>query len=163
MKVKQIREKILSYPISALSKRYKFNQRSDAKITLANFIGGFFLSQVQSHSLKCWTCSINAFLSSGVKVSKAGLQKRLGLRQLAAVKGFLETVLDGRLQELHQSSVSQGWFSDFGQVFLEDSVCVKLNSSLFEFFPGPHSSQGKASTAPCSLAEIPMRSPNQPS
>lgn len=147
MNVDTIKKKLSTYPIAELGKKYQFNLRSDAKVTFLAFLGSFYLSLNEGHSLQRWTNRLQDFLSPTQGLTKAGLQKRLGLRQLSSVQGFLKELLLQRLDSLHQQSSSSGWFSAFGRVLLEDSVCVKLNTKLFDFFPGSHSKTGQASTA----------------
>ena len=147
MKESIISEKLSRYDLEKISSLHDFNQRKDAKITLLNFLGGFFLSLTFGHSLREWALQISGLLSAGLKVTKAGLQKRFGVNQLASVKAFLQEVMSSRLRRLEGQSVSYGWFSSFGKVLLEDSVCVSLNAKLFKFFPGSYSKKGKASTA----------------
>jgi hypothetical protein len=147
MKERVITQKLSRYELENISELYDFNQRSDAKITLLNFIGGFFQSLTFGHSLREWAARIGGFLPFGKTVSKTGLQKRFGINQLNCVKAFLQKVMVSDLKNLESKSLAQGWFSGFGKVLLEDSVCVSLNERLFSLFPGSHSNKGKAATA----------------
>ena len=136
MHLSEIQQKLSTYPIEDLSAHSKFNLRADAKVTFLNFLAGFFMSMQQGHSLRIWAKSISGFLPVGQVLSKAGLQKRFGSRQLDAVKCLLEMVMARQLRPLHHQSQQAGWFARFGQVFVEDSVCVSLNQSLSEVFRG---------------------------
>lgn len=145
-----MRQKISTYPIADISKRFRFNHRSDAKVSLLSFMGGFFLSMHWGHSLKEWACCITRLLPEGVSVSKAGLQKRFCRRSLSCTRTFLEEQVRSRVRPLQLRVQSQGWFGAFGQVLIEDSVCVSLNRQLYETFRGSHnpkSASGKSATA----------------
>ena len=139
MNVSQMTQKLLRYPIDHLSTLHGFNLRGDAKVSLLNFLGGFYLSICSGHSLKEWASQLSHFLAPGISVSKAGLQKRLGTRQLDCVKRFLEEQIRTRVRPLQLQSQADGWFKHFGQVLIEDSVCVSLNRQLYETFQGSHS------------------------
>jgi len=146
MNISSITEKLSTYPIAQIAADHRFNLRSDAKVGLLSLVGSFFLSLCQDHSLRNWASYLSSFLPDGVNLSKAGLQKRLGPRQLASVKALLETAINRRVEALLQKSQSQGLLGSFGRVLVEDSVCVKLNPALFGLFPGSHSKKGKAAT-----------------
>ena len=78
MNVPAIKEKLSKFPIEKIAAKHHFNRRKDAKVNLLNFIGSFFLSLSQGHSLQHWASSLSDFLPKGKRLSKAGLQKRLG-------------------------------------------------------------------------------------
>ncbi|MEM9987616.1 MAG: IS4 family transposase, partial [Bacteroidota bacterium] len=147
MNVSSIKEKLSSLPIAQISRDHRFNLRGDAKVGLLSFVGSFFLSLCQDHSLRNWASHLSSFLPEGVNLSKAGLQKRLGPRQLASVKAFLQAAITRRVEPLLQKSQSEGLLSSFKRVWVEDSVCLKLNAALCSFFPGSHSPKGKTATA----------------
>lgn len=136
MNLCEIQQKLSTYPIAALSSQSNFNLRSDAKVTFLNFVAGFFMSMQQGHSLRIWAKEISRFLPFGRLLSKAGLQKRFGPRQLDAVKSLVEMIMTRQLKPLHIKSQQGAWFAPFGQVLVEDSVCVSLNPSLCEVFRG---------------------------
>lgn len=147
MNIETINDKLSNYPIDEIAARCEFNRRSDAKVTMLAFIGSFMVSLNQGHSLKRWACRLSDLLAEGISVTKAGLQKRLGLRQLKSAKALLREVIKQNLTSLHETSSKQGLFNPFGQVLLEDSVCVKLNKNLAEALPGGHSNSGSSATA----------------
>ena len=147
MNMSPISEKLSSYPIETIEELHDFNLRSDAKVRLSNYLSGFFESISSGHSLRVWADHISGYLPEGVCVTKGGLHKRLGPRQLACVAAMLQHSLQSGLTDLHSQSLSSGWFQSFGKVYVEDSVCMKLNKALSESFPGSHSSKGPTSTA----------------
>jgi hypothetical protein len=147
MLVESITKKLAKFPIKEISDRFQFNLRKDAKITLLNLVSGFFLSLSTVHSLREWSNQITGMLKAGVSVTKAGLQKRLGNRQLESVKALLGEVLRSQLQGMHEQETQAGWFSPFNRVLLEDSSCVSVHRALSKHFPGSYSKSGDNATA----------------
>jgi len=147
MSLSTISKKLSSFPISEISSQHRFNQRLDAKITLLNLVSGFFMSLTYGHNLRTWAHQISLLLAGGQSVTKAGLQKRLGHRQLASVKALFEEILRAQFSRLWKTSTKEGWFSSFGRVLLEDSVCVSVHRNLHKHFPGSYSKSGPNATA----------------
>lgn len=147
MNVSAITKKLSTFPIEEIAAHHRFNLRNDAKVGLLSFVGSFFLSLSQGHSLRTWASCLSYFLPKGESLSKAGLQKRFGKRQLNAVKAFLEELITSRVEPLLEQSQSKGLLGFFERVWVEDSVCMKLNPALACLFPGSYSKNGPTATA----------------
>lgn len=141
----QISVKLSELPIQKLALTHKFNIHRDVKITPSAYLLGFFmmLSNGQ-HTLSCWAGEVSCAL--GKAISKSGLSNKIQYPQVDFVKNLLEEALFHKVlpddRDLHSEL-----FSDFGRVFLEDSVCLRLPRVLHEVFPGSHSKMGATATA----------------
>ena len=147
MKSTQIKEKLQTYAIEELANRTRFNLRRDAKVKALIFVLGFFEVITQGYSLRKWAQRISTYLL-GDCLSKAGLQKRFSSRTVKFCLDLLGRILRGHFFDpLSRFKLSSPLLSSFAHVYVVDSSCLSLNSSLAWLFPGSHSSTGQAATA----------------
>lgn len=151
-KIQEILEKSLdAKEIAELGKETRFTIRKGGKIQPLNFILSFFavFSVNQLMSLNNWSSALSFLL--GDTVSKQALSQKFYDRHLNFIQKVLKHVMSKKMSYFLKKSVhlenTQELFKDFNRVFVRDSTCIKLDSSLSEFFPSSFRQTGQGATA----------------
>lgn len=145
MNIEQIKRKISKLEIEGLAKSSGFQTRKPRKLEIIGFLGGFWLMILAlDHSLSCWARNICRI--QGYFISKQALDKRLRKANNLG-RMILEQVLKQPLSKTLRSTRYSRLFCHFSNVYIEDSTCISLPSSLARNFPGPHNRFGKSATA----------------
>jgi len=142
-----ISKKLAGLPMQELALQTGFQIRRDAKIDAHSFVAGFFVMMHQGlNTLKAWASNLALFFAHDT-LSAQGLVKKLQFRHIDFTEQLLHEVLRVKAAK-HQKQISgQGLLKNFGRVFLEDSTCFALPSSLYNFFQGTCNRYGKSATA----------------
>ena len=146
MNKEQITSKLQELPIEELSFSSRFVIRNRHLISGFAFIAGFFNMLVQGvNTVENWAGQI--YLLTGHAVSAQALQGKLQFRHKKFASLILGVVLRKQILEDKLVKLSSQLLTPFGRVFLEDSTCVTLPKSLFDFFPGTVNQTGASSSA----------------
>lgn len=97
------------------------------------------------NTLSQWAAELS--LLQGRVFSQSAIQAKLQFRHEAFAKQLLDYVLGRRFFQGTSPELNSGLFQAFGQVYLQDSMCLKLPSNLSVFYPGAHSKTGQSATA----------------
>ncbi len=148
--LEQISEKLESLSIFEIAQLSKFTARIGGKITPLNFVLSFFASiQTDKHSLTSWTEALSILLNQ--TISYNAMKKAQNSARAEFAEALLGAALSKQILTTHRSKYHTQLLDGFNRVYLEDSTCVSLPKSLYEFFPGPHSNTGHAATAKIQL------------
>lgn len=142
----QISTKLAALPIVSLAASTNFTIHADAQLNARLLVLGFFMMVKNGeNTLEKWALQVSK-LSKRV-FSKSAIHAILQFRQIAFAKSLLECVLSRAYFKEPDKILPIGLFEFFNQVFVEDSMCVKMPANLFNVFPGSHSKTGQAATA----------------
>jgi Transposase DDE domain len=138
-------ERLESLNLEKIAEETKFKQRSDQKIELKAFLVGFMVSfMAKNYSLSGWASAISLFI--GKTVTKQSLQEKFYDRHLQAVQAVLKAVLGQRLRREVQGETREirKWkiFEAFPRVWIEDSTCQKVDTSLSTLFSPTQDGKG---------------------
>ncbi|GAB5555787.1 MAG: hypothetical protein Sapg2KO_53780 [Saprospiraceae bacterium] len=142
MNYSQIKVKVKKLQLEKLAKLSGFEQRSARKIDSVSFVVGFwFMLSSTKFSLTSWVHQIS--IMTNQVVSKQGLNQRIK----RAVR-FSELVLSKCLeQSFDRLDGLAPWWQQFNHVYIQDSSCLALPSSLADCFPGSVNKRGQNATA----------------
>lgn len=115
----------------------EFMKRRPKKISAFHFLWSFCMAcSMPSFSLRSWACQLSELI--GDFVSHQAIHKKFQIRHLP----FLQKIFHLQLrQTLGLGGKLPDFLQGFSRVLIEDSTCIKLNKSLFQFFSG--NSNGK--------------------
>lgn len=143
--------------LSDLPKDCVFHKGSGQKLSIENFILGFFLMVLsKGNSLNHWAMQIGTLCDN--VLSKQGLSKKLQMRVEYFIRQLLLVVLRRQLQYSHEGqsadktdktdkTQSKGLLSIFPNVYLEDSTCMKVPDNLSKYLPSSYSKNKECATA----------------
>lgn len=119
--------------IEALAISTGFMKRKAKKITPYNFILSFLnLYNTRTFSLRNWANELSNLTNETVTFQ--AVHKKLTIRHLPFLINVFSKILASNLKS--QKSNSNELMSRFNRVLVEDSTCVKLANSMFDYFSG---------------------------
>lgn len=133
MLISKITKFLDSFDLISLAKETGFIKRSDAKITPYEFILSFFLaSSAKKFSFRKWSLELSSLLRSNI--SSQAIDQKITYRHI----GFVKKLLDQAMSQCDgfKSFKELEILKPFSRVLIEDSTCVKLSHSLYNFFSG---------------------------
>lgn len=134
--------------IIELAKETGFQKRKPKKITTKGFLLSFFIVFLKkNYSLRAWAIELSSLINENV--SFQSIAKKLQFRHLAFIKAIFSKSMEQYFEEqIHPTK--RKLLSQFSQVLIEDSSCVKLFSALSDHFPGARN-QLKKKSATCRI------------
>ena len=127
-----------------------FQKRIPKKITAANFLLSFFMTlSKKSYSLREWATELS--ILSGCSVSFQSIAKRLQCRHLEFVKTMCILAIEDHFAK-NIVFAHNACFAFFNKVLIEDSTCIQLNKSLFEYYPGGRNQHKRSTIAKIQLS-----------
>lgn len=134
--------------INKIAKETGFQKRKPKKISPEQFLLSFFMVFLKkNYSLRAWAIELSSLINENI--SFQAIAKKLQIRQLSFVKSIFSKAMEQHFeQELHLTK--KKLLSQFSQVLIEDSSCVKLFKGLSEHFPGAKN-QLKKKSATCRI------------
>lgn len=119
--------------VEAIAISTGFMKRKAKKITPYNFIISFLnLYNTRTFSLRNWACEISNTIND--TVSFQAIHKKLTVRHLPFLITIFSKILASNIKS--QVSNSDRLMSCFNRVLVEDSTCIKLANSMFNYFSG---------------------------
>lgn len=142
----QISTKLAALPIATLAASTNFRVHADAQLNARLLVLGFFMMVKNGeNTLEKWALQVSKL--SKRLFSKSAIHAILQFRQVAFAKSLLGCAISSAYFKDENKRLPIGLFDFFNQVFVEDSMCVKMPANLFTAFPGSHSKTGQAATA----------------
>jgi hypothetical protein len=138
--VEQWKQEINTMDVEALARATGFQQRTQRKVRLPDFVGGLLAVAAAGHqSLERVAASIAR--CARVKYSKQALDKRLG----TAAVGFLAAVFVRCFRPALREASDRGLFTAFTRVLLHDSTSLALPKRYAADYPGCTNQHGSSS------------------
>ncbi|MGD8782660.1 MAG: IS4 family transposase, partial [Ignavibacteria bacterium] len=126
-----IEEKLDKIPLEKLSKETKFSNRQPKKITMRDFLLGFFLmvNSGGNKSYRNWAIKIGILIKE--TVSKQAIWKKMHEGQIVFLKEVLSYIIKEKIGQKRKTKLKK-----FRNVIIEDSTHIRLNDKLHESYPG---------------------------
>lgn len=126
-----IEEKSDKIPLEKLSKETKFSNRQPKKITMRDFLLGFFMMVNSSgnKSYRDWAIKISLLIQD--TVSKQAIWKKMHEGQIVFLKEVLSYIMEEKIGNRINVDLKQ-----FKNVIIEDSTNIQLPDKLHAEYPG---------------------------